>query len=161
MLANEIESQVDTEDPPTAVPDLVFRARIERLPLDVDLHVRLVDTPAAGASVTFTGQVRDHDGGRGGVQMLEYSAHPRAQTLLARLARTVAAGESGIRGIAVSHRIGRLLVGDVALCCVVAADHRQQAFDTCSELVAEIKRSLPVWKQQVFADGADEWVGST
>ena len=63
-------------------------------------------------------------------------------------------------GVAISHRIGRLAVGDVALCCVVAAEHRKQAFGTCDELVEEVKRSLPIWKRQVFADGDEEWVGS-
>ena len=43
----------------------------------------------------------------------------------------------------------------------MAADHRQAAFTTCAELVDEIKRALPVWKHQVFADGTDEWVNST
>jgi molybdopterin synthase catalytic subunit len=61
----------------------------------------------------------------------------------------------------VSHRIGPLGIGDVALACAVAADHRGEAFTTCAELVDEIKRRLPVWKHQEFADGTDEWVNST
>jgi len=46
----------------------------------------------------------------------------------------------------------------VALACAVAADHRQEAFQVCAELVDEVKRQLPIWKRQVFADGTDEWV---
>ena len=49
----------------------------------------------------------------------------------------------------------------MALACAVAADHRRAAFATCAELVDEVKRALPVWKHQVFADGTDEWVNST
>jgi len=44
------------------------------------------------------------------------------------------------------------------LACAVAADHRQEAFAVCAELVDEVKRQLPIWKRQVFADGTDEWV---
>ena len=57
-----------------------------------------------------------------------------------------------------SHRVGKLAIGDVALACAVAADHRREAFETCSELVEEVKQLLPVWKHQSFADGDDEWV---
>ena len=103
--------------------------------------------------------VRDHDGGRA-VRGLEYSAHPTAGKVVAQVANDVAARSTGVRAIAVSHRIGPLGIGDVALACAVAADHRKEAFAACAELVDEVKRLLPVWKHQLFADGTDEWVGS-
>ena len=137
----------------------VLRAAVGEDPLDVAEHAALVEHAAAGAVVTIAGVVRDHDGGRG-VLALEYTAHPTAEKVVARVAAEVAARATGVRAIAVSHRVGRLVVGDVALACAVAADHRQQAFVTCAELVDEVKRQLPVWKHQSFADGTDEWVGS-
>ncbi|WP_028662745.1 molybdenum cofactor biosynthesis protein MoaE, partial [Saccharomonospora halophila] len=66
----------------------------------------------------------------------------------------------GVRAVAVSHRVGDLTIGDVALACAVAADHRAEAFATCADLVDEVKARLPVWKHQWFADGTDEWVNS-
>jgi molybdopterin synthase catalytic subunit len=138
----------------------IRRAAVGEDVLDVDEHARLVDDPAAGAVVTFAGVVRDHDGGRS-VNGLEYSAHPTAQSVVAQVAADVAARATGVRAIAVSHRVGPLGIGDVALACAVAADHRKEAFDTCAELVDEVKRLLPVWKHQAFADGSDEWVNST
>lgn len=138
----------------------VRRAVVGTAPLDVAEHATLVDDPAAGAVVTFAGVVRDHDGGRS-VRGLEYSAHPTAGAVVARVAAAVAAQATGVRALAVSHRVGPLRVGEVALACAVAADHRQAAFATCAELVDEIKRTLPVWKHQVFTDGSDEWVNST
>jgi molybdopterin synthase catalytic subunit len=60
--------------------------------------------------------------------------------------------------VAVSHRVGALAIGDVALACAVAGEHRREAFDACSELVDEVKRQLPVWKRQEFSDGSEEWV---
>ena len=142
--------------PPQGV---VRRAAVGPEPLDVAAHMALGDDPAAGAVVTFAGVVRDHDGGRS-VRGLEYSAHPTAGAVVAQVAEEVAARAPGVRAIAVSHRIGALAVGEVALACAVAADHRGAAFATCAELVDEIKRQLPVWKHQRFADGTDEWVDS-
>ena len=138
----------------------VLRAAVVETPLDVAEHAALVEHAAAGAVVTFAGVVRDHDAGRA-VLGLEYSAHPSAEKLVAEVAEDIAARATGVRAIAVSHRVGRLAIGDVALACAVAADHRREAFATCAELVEEVKRLLPVWKHQTFADGSDEWVNST
>jgi molybdopterin synthase catalytic subunit len=149
----------DTDNRATNVRAAVLRAAVGDAPLDVAEHAALVDQAAAGAVVTFAGVVRDHDGGRA-VRGLEYSAHPTAGKVVAQVANDVAARATGVRAIAVSHRIGPLGIGDVALACAVAADHRKEAFAACAELVDEVKRLLPVWKHQLFADGTDEWVGS-
>jgi molybdopterin synthase catalytic subunit len=143
----------------TSVRAAVLRAAVGEAPLDVAEHAALVDQATAGAVVTFAGVVRDHDGGRA-VRGLEYSAHPTAEKVVAQVAEDVAVRATGVRAIAVSHRIGPLGIGDVALACAVAADHRKEAFAACAELVDEVKRLLPVWKHQLFADGTDEWVGS-
>jgi molybdopterin synthase catalytic subunit len=149
----------DTDNRATNAGAAVLRAAVGEAPLDVAEHAALVDQAAAGAVVTFAGVVRDHDGGRA-VRGLEYSAHPTAEKVVAQVAADVAARATGVRAIAVSHRIGPLGIGDVALACAVAADHRKEAFAACAELVDEVKRLLPVWKHQLFADGTDEWVGS-
>jgi molybdopterin synthase catalytic subunit len=137
----------------------VLRAAVGEEPLDVAEHAALVEQAAAGAVVTFAGVVRDHDGGRA-VRSLDYSAHPTAGKVVAEVAADIAARAPGVRAIALSHRVGPLGIGDVALACAVAADHRREAFATCAELVDEVKRRLPVWKHQSFSDGTDEWVGS-
>jgi molybdenum cofactor synthesis domain-containing protein len=135
----------------------VVRAEVTESPLSVDELARLVEHHAAGAVVTFSGVVRDHDGGRS-VRELEYEGHPHAGAVIIEVAQTVAKDADGVRAIAVAHRIGLLAIGDVALACAVSADHRQEAFRACSVLVDEVKRQLPVWKRQVFADGTEQWV---
>jgi molybdopterin synthase catalytic subunit len=135
----------------------VMRAEVTPAPLDMAEHAKLVGDDAAGAVVTFAGVVRDHDGGRA-VRELEYSAHPSAAEVLIAVATEVAKRADQVRGLAVSHRIGRLDVGDVALACAVSADHRREAFVVCAELVDELKHRLPIWKRQLFADGTTEWV---
>jgi len=139
------------------VPAVVLRADVVDEPLSVDEHAALVDDPAAGAVVTFAGVVRDHDGGRG-VRDLDYEGHPSATAVIEQVAASVAARHAGVRSVAVSHRIGALAIGDVALACAVAAEHRAEAFAACGELVDEVKRRLPIWKHQRFTDGTDEWV---
>jgi molybdenum cofactor synthesis domain-containing protein len=142
---------------PAVEPAEVRRALVTEEPLSVDEHAALVNHQAAGAVVTFAGVVRDHDHGQS-VRELEYVGHPSAGDLVAEVAADIAKRSVGVRALAVSHRLGVLAIGDVALAVAVSADHRRAAFETCSELVDEVKRRLPVWKRQTFADGADEWV---
>jgi molybdopterin synthase catalytic subunit len=104
------------------------------------------------------GRVRDHDpDAAAAVVALEYSAHPDAEAALQRIAES-AVGSSGAL-VAVSHRIGRLEVGDAAVVIAVAAAHRAQAFDVCRAIIETIKTELPVWKRQVEADGTATWLG--
>ena len=126
--------------------------------LDLPAHLAGVSDVAAGATVSFSGVVRDHDDGRS-VTELEYHEHPTAGSVVAEVAAEIAARD-GVIAVAVSHRIGLLRVGDVALAAAVSAAHRREAFEACSDLVDEVKRRLPVWKRQVFVDGSDEWVGT-
>ncbi|MFD2417421.1 molybdenum cofactor biosynthesis protein MoaE [Amycolatopsis pigmentata] len=134
-------------------------AQVTEQPLSVQAHADLVADAAAGAVVTFGGVVRDHDGGKG-VLHLVYEGHPSASDVLARVVAEIAGRREGVRAVAVSHRLGGLQIGDVALACAVAAEHRAEAFAACAELVDEVKARLPVWKHQHFADGTDEWVNS-
>jgi molybdopterin synthase catalytic subunit len=131
-------------------------ARVTEEPLSVAEHEAAVADKAAGAVVSFSGVVRDHDGGRS-VTELEYVGHPTAPDLIAEIAAEFAA-RPDVRSVAVSHRVGLLAIGDVALACAVSAAHRGQAFAACAELVDEVKARLPIWKRQVFTDGEEEWV---
>lgn len=141
----------------TSVPARVLRATVTSEPLDVSEHAALVDDAAAGAVVTFAGVVRDHDHGRS-VTALDYEGHPSAAGVVEKVAAQVAAQFPGVRALAVTHRVGALGIGDVALACAVAAEHRREAFDACSKLVDAVKREQPVWKRQEFTDGTEEWV---
>lgn len=136
----------------------VVRATVTAEPLDVAEHARIVGRDAAGAVVTFAGVVRDHDHGVT-ISWLEYTAHPDAAAIVAAIARQIA-DEFDIDAIAVTHRVGRLEIGDCALAAAVSSAHRAEAFAATAELVERVKQRLPVWKRQVFADGAAEWVNS-
>ena len=134
-------------------------ARVVEQPLDLQFHVEHVSDPRAGAVATFVGLVRDHDPAvEGRVVGLDYSAHPTAQDVLERIASATAASEDVI-GVAVSHRIGHLGVGEAAIVAAVSTAHRAEAFDVCRALVETVKAELPVWKREVLEDGSHVWVG--
>lgn len=139
----------------TTSPARVAAAAIRDQALDaVGVTARVTDD-RAGATVTFTGVVRNHDHGRA-VTGIEYVGHPSAEAVLAEVAAEFV-GREGVHAVAVEHRVGTLVVGDLALVAAVSASHRAQAFGTCSDLVDRVKEKLPVWKRQSFADGTTEW----
>jgi molybdopterin synthase catalytic subunit len=134
----------------------VVIAEVSAEALDLSAHESAVADPRAGAVVTFQGVVRDHDQGRG-VTLLEYEGHPSAAALLREVAAEIAA-DPDVYAVAVSHRIGVLKIGDVALVAAVSTAHRAAAFEACARLVDEVKSRLPIWKRQAFGDGTEEWV---
>ncbi|MGO1544603.1 MAG: molybdenum cofactor biosynthesis protein MoaE [Gulosibacter sp.] len=132
-------------------------AAVTAAPLDFAAHMAAVSDEANGAVASFAGVVRNHDPGASGeVERLDYSAHPDAEARLRELAAQLDA--PGV-AIAVSHRIGTLAVGDLAIVVCVASAHRADAFAVCRDLVELVKRELPVWKRQHTVDGATNWVG--
>jgi molybdopterin synthase catalytic subunit len=124
----------------------------------VDEVLRAVDDPAAGGVVSFTGLVRASDGGRE-VTSLEYSAHPSALDRMTDVVRAVDSTEDVV-AVAALHRVGPLVVGDVAVVVAASAAHRDVAFLAARRLIDEIKEQVPIWKHQLFADGTEEWVGT-
>lgn len=143
----------------------VVHAVLSAEPISVDQAIAAVESDTAGAVVSFSGVVRNHDGGKA-VERLSYSAHPTAHQVMADVVARLVSEHSGdgsstqpVR-IWAAHRIGMLQIGDPALVCAVSAAHRGQAFAVCSELVDRIKDQVPIWKEQFFADGTVEWVGA-
>ncbi|MGO4492747.1 molybdenum cofactor biosynthesis protein MoaE [Arthrobacter sp. 2YAF22_2] len=145
----------------------IVRAVLSAEPISVDQAIAAVESDTAGAVVSFSGVVRNHDGGKP-VLRLSYTAHPTAHQVMADVvgqliteqAPAAADGPAQPVRIWAAHRIGMLEIGDPALVCAVSAAHRGQAFAVCSELVDRIKDQVPVWKEQFFADGTVEWVGA-
>ena len=142
-----------------AVPDDAVRLiGIRAVALSVDEVLTAVADPRAGGSVVFVGAVREEDGGRP-VERLGYTAHPTAEAELRRVASETAQ-RFPVIGVAVVHRVGELAIGDLAVVLAVSAAHRGQAFDAARWCIDELKSTVPIWKEQTFADGSTEWVGT-
>lgn len=113
-----------------------------------------------GAAILFLGTVRESNEGRG-VTGIEYSAYrPMAERELASIVAE-ASVEFGTTDIVVEHRVGTLAVGDVSVAIAVAHPHRAAAYDASRYVIEQIKRRVPVWKREHYADGTREWVDPT
>ncbi|MEU2234873.1 molybdenum cofactor biosynthesis protein MoaE [Streptomyces vietnamensis] len=139
-------------------PDPLRLLAVRDTPLSLDEVYAAVGDDAAGGTALFVGTVRDHDGGKP-VTSLAYSAHPGAEAELRRVAEKVAA-DFPVRALAAVHRTGLLAVGEIAVVAAVSCPHRAEAFAACRRLVDDLKHQVPIWKHQLFADGAEEWVGA-
>jgi molybdopterin synthase catalytic subunit len=125
-------------------------------PLRLDEVVEAVAAPGCGGLVTFTGLVRESTGGRR-VERLEYEAYVgMAERTLARIGEEVGARHKC--RVSVLHRIGVLVPGEAAVVIACAAPHRAPAFLACEEVLERLKKEAPIWKREVYSDGA-EWVG--
>lgn len=129
------------------------------LDLSIDQLGAEVAAPDRGAMVSFVGTVRDHHAGRS-VLRLEYSAYAEMAESECE-AVVLEAQRRWPVAVALRHRIGKLAVGDAAVAVVVAAGHREAAFDACRFVIDEVKRRVPIWKKEYYADGSVAWVDPT
>jgi len=127
-------------------------------PLDPASLVAAVRRDDAGAIALFYGVVRNENLGRR-VQYLEYDAYREMAVKKMREVADEVRAKFPIAEIGVLHRIGRLEIGDVSLVVAVGAPHRREAFEAGLYAVDRVKQVVPIWKRELFEDGA-VWVGS-
>ena len=125
-------------------------------PLDIGAIARRVVPESCGATVTLDGYVRQWTGGRETLY-LEYEAYaPMALKEMEKLiGRAHERFEIAYAGIV--HRLGRLAIGETSVVISVGAPHRRAAFETCEWLITELKRTVPIWKKEIYADG-EIWI---
>jgi len=109
-----------------------------------------------GAVVTFEGTVRNNTGGRA-TRFLDYECYESmALKAMAQIGSEIAAGHDICR-IAMVHRLGRMLIGETSVAVIVTSPHRRAAFDAALEGINRLKKIVPIWKKEYFADG-EVWV---
>ncbi|CAN5464298.1 molybdopterin synthase catalytic subunit MoaE [soil metagenome] len=131
-------------------------------PIDITSVARRVVPPECGATVSLDGYARrftknKETGEVSETLYLEYEAYePMA---LKEMEKVVAAAHEQfeISNVGIVHRLGKLEIGDTSVVISVAAPHRRAAFAACEWLIRELKRTVPIWKKEVYADG-EEWV---
>ncbi|MDH7568789.1 MAG: molybdenum cofactor biosynthesis protein MoaE [Armatimonadota bacterium] len=129
--------------------------RLTTAPVDVGAAVRSVADPGNGATVVFVGTVRNQTAGSA-VWHLDYEAYvPLAERQMAHIAAEAAARWAA--RVAIEHRVGRVMVGEVSVVVAVAAPHRAEAFEACRFVVEALKERVPIWKKEYGPDGA-RWV---
>jgi molybdopterin converting factor subunit 1 len=126
-------------------------------PLDAAEVTRRVEHPSCGAVVTFVGAVRLENEGRQ-VDYLEYEAYPgMAEAKMAEIGREIAE-RWGLERVAMAHKLGRCDVGEPSIVIAVASGHRREAFEACHYAIDRVKQIVPIWKREVWKDGA-VWIG--
>ncbi len=124
-------------------------------PIDVAALEAAVAGTGYGAVVTFVGRARDRSDDGREVLELDYEVYPEmAESVLAGIA-----AEAEARwpvAVAVAHRHGVVPLGEAAVGIVTAAAHRAEAYDANRFVIEAIKKRLPIWKRERFADGS-EW----
>ena len=129
---------------------------ITRHAIDVRALVARLQTGAEGAVVAFEGTVRNNTAGRRTV-CLDYEAYESmALKMMAEIGRQIAASNQ-ISRIAMVHRLGRMLIGETSVAVIVTAPHRRPAFEAALEGIDRLKKVVPIWKKEHFADG-EVWV---
>jgi molybdopterin synthase catalytic subunit len=124
--------------------------------IDVSAIVDSVKASSAGAIDVFIGTTRDHSKGRA-VTSLEYEAYlPMALKSMAAIEQQ-ARKQWNLHEINIVHRIGRVEVGEPSVVIAVSSAHRDEAFKACRFLIDTLKREVPIWKREFFADGTVEW----
>jgi molybdopterin converting factor subunit 1 len=131
--------------------------RLTEDPIDLDAVVHEVMRDEAGAIATFLGTTRIRSRGRT-VLHLEYEAYPGMaervmEEIAARLKETYDLCE-----VAITHRIGRVGIGDTSVAIAVSAPHRDDALAACRDAIDTLKQEVPLWKKEVY-EGGEEWIG--
>ncbi len=125
-------------------------------PIDVGAVARRVVLPECGATVTLDGYAREWTRGRQTLHLVYEAYAPMAMSELQRLGRE-AHERFEIAHIGIVHRTGRTEIGETSVVIAVSAPHRRAAFEACEWAIRELKRTVPIWKKEIFADG-EVWV---
>ena len=135
-------------------------AEITRDPIAVERLLAATTRPDCGAIALFLGTTRDHHQGRK-VETLSYEAYePMALAALEAIERE-AASRFEIAICRIVHRLGEVPIIETSVMVAVAAAHRGPAFEACRWAMDELKRTVPIWKKEHYAEGGEGWVEGT
>ncbi len=138
------------EDSPFSLSD----RPLEEMSLDQDFQHE-----SCGAAVTFVGRVRNRNLDRDVLRLDYEGAEPIARNEFAKIAEE-AKTEFGVIEVRCVHRVGSLAVGDAAVWIGVLAPHRAPAFEACRYVIDELKKRVPIWKKEFYAEGDSGWIGA-
>jgi molybdopterin synthase catalytic subunit len=132
--------------------------RVTDKPINLQELVDCVTDPEAGAIATFIGTTRNNNEGRK-VIALDYEAYPEmAEKELTRLGEE-ARRKWQICRMAIVHRVGPVQITEPSVMIAVSAAHREAAFAACRFAIEEIKKTVPIWKKEVY-EGGEIWIGT-
>ncbi len=132
--------------------------RITEDTLDITECLTLAQDLSSGGIATFIGTVRNVTQNKPVIR-LEYECYQSMAIKEIKKVADQAITLFSVRNIVVHHRIGNLFPGDAAVIIVVSDGHRDAVFDACRYIIDTIKKTVPIWKKEIFEDG-EEWVSA-
>jgi molybdopterin synthase catalytic subunit len=138
---------------------MIRTAVVERA-IDSGALLAEVADAGTGATLLFVGTVRDVNDGRA-VTGIEYRAYAAMAERELREVAEEAARRFGIARLVVEHRVGTLGLGEASVAIALSSPHRAAAYDASRFVIEELKRRVPIWKREEYADGTREWVDPT
>lgn len=139
---------------PKAKDELI---RLQPEPIDLALILESVRDPQAGGIALFVGTVRQFTENRAVAGLQFEAATEMAEQEMRRIAAE-AQRRFGLVRCALVHRLGHLSVGEIIVVAAASAPHREAAFDAVRWIVAELKRTVPIWKKELYQDGQAAWI---
>lgn len=138
---------------------MAFSSNLTKDRIEIDSLVHGTKDPQAGALALFLGVVRNHHAGRAVSHLIYEAYEPMALRQLQNLV-VEAKSRWPLRSLQMTHRLGRLDIGETAVAIAVRSDHRDEAFEACRWAIDEIKNRVPIWKKEFYKDGTDLWIQS-
>jgi len=135
-----------------------IQIQISDKPLDIMACIAQVTKPNAGGIDVFIGTVRDTTQGKA-VLRLEFEAYQSMAIQEMHRIAEQAAAKWPVHSMTIHHRTGVLHIGDAAVVIAVSAAHRAAAFEACRFAIDTLKKTVPIWKKEVFEDG-EVWVAA-
>lgn len=156
MLAIPTQLHSMYEEPTLALVLPRATSALTMSPLDPAALLLAVETASNGAVVLFVGTVRNRHEGRT-VRGITYHAYQRmAATRLQRIAEELAAADPSLR-VALVHRLGALTIGEASVAIATSSPHREAAYEANRQALERLKREVPIWKHEHYADGVTSW----
>jgi molybdopterin synthase catalytic subunit len=131
--------------------------RLVEGPIDLGAVIAEVADERAGAVATFQGTVRSQSRGRDVIALAYEAYEGMAEDVIAEIAEEAKA-RYDLCSVAVTHRLGRVEIGETSVAIAVSAPHRQDALAACKDIIDELKERVPLWKKELY-EGGEEWIG--
>ena len=126
--------------------------------INIQAVINSAESTESGAVNVFIGTVRSKTADKKVIR-LEYEAYEPMAILELKKIIEIAKQKWALQGWAISHRVGVLGVGDVAVVVAISTAHRKESFEACQFIIDSLKQTVPIWKKEIF-EGGEEWVSA-
>ncbi len=137
----------------------MIELKISKRKLNIAQCITSVASHEAGGIDVFVGTVRNKTNEKK-VKFLFYETYEKMALKEMEMIAKYAIKKWGLKKVAIHHRIGKLKIGETAVVIAVSAEHRKETFDACYYIINKLKKTVPIWKKEVYFDG-EEWVSPT